>query len=246
MTHRRRHDDDRGATLIEAAIVMPLLFLLLFGIIEIGSALKSYSTAANATRAGTRTGSVAGNDADADLRILQQMAKESTGFGSDEIDYIIVWNATDPSETVGHDSGPPMQCVRAAGPATSPNTTSLGSGGRGPASLGACNVYVRPAAPGGAFAMANGEVGGRPGTYWFGCGGRTDPQASHKLDCNWVPTDRKVAVSARGTTDPARPDFIGIHISALHQNITGVLGPDLTITDDGITLIEPDAPEAGP
>ena len=94
---RRRRGDDRGATLIEAAIVLPLLFMLLFGIIEIGMALSSYSTAANATRAGTRMGSVAGNDADADLRILQRMASESTGFGSDDIDYIIVWNATDPA-----------------------------------------------------------------------------------------------------------------------------------------------------
>ncbi len=62
---------DRGAVIVEAAFILPILFLLIFGMIEIGGALKSYSSAANAVRAGGRMASVAGNDAMADQLILR-------------------------------------------------------------------------------------------------------------------------------------------------------------------------------
>ena len=65
--------------LVEAAIVLPILFMMIFGIMEIGSALKSYSGASNAVRAGGRMASVAGNDVDADRAILERMAEESAG-----------------------------------------------------------------------------------------------------------------------------------------------------------------------
>ena len=41
---RRRSAGDRGAALVEFAIVMPLLFLILFGIIEFGIAFNDYQS----------------------------------------------------------------------------------------------------------------------------------------------------------------------------------------------------------
>ena len=78
--NRGRARLDGGAVLVEAAVVLPLLFMLVFGVLEIGSALKAYSGAANAVRAGGRMASVAGNDADADRAILERMARESSGI----------------------------------------------------------------------------------------------------------------------------------------------------------------------
>ena len=213
---------------VEAAIVLPLLFTLVFGVLEIGGALKTYSGASNAVRAGGRAGSVAGNDAMADQYLLERMAQEAAGISASEIEMIIVWHAAGPGESV------PVACVSAAGSATAPNTSSLGQTGSK-----ACNVYVRPAAAGGAFAMAKGQAA-QPATFYFGCTGPSDPLAANKVDCSWSPRDRKVAISPRGTP-VLRPDYLGVYIRAKHPYITGVLGQTLTVTDSGITLLEPDS-----
>ena len=141
---------------------------------------------------------------------------------------LIIWHATGPGDTV------PAACISAAGAATTPNTTSLGQTG-----TKACNVYVRPAATGGAFQMAKG-LAAQPASYYFGCTGPSDPAAGHKLDCNWAPKDRKVKISPRGTP-VIKPDYVGVYIRAQHSYITGVLGNTLTVTDSGITLLEPDS-----
>lgn len=232
---RRRARGDRGAVLVESAIVLPLLFLFLFGIMEVGGALKSYSGTSNAVRAGGRMASVAGADAMADQQILVRMAREAAGLGKGELDYIIIWNATGVGDT------PPAACVAAAGAALSPNLSSVGVSDGGTSQKGACNVYIRPQAAGGAFQMAKGELANPP-EHYFGCIGASDPQASQKVDCRWPPRNRKVQISPRGTPAAQRltPDYVGVHIRASHEYYTGVLGDTLTITDNGINLIEPD------
>ena len=47
---------EKGAALIEYAMIAPLLFLLLFGIIEFSILIFSYNTIANAAREGARYG----------------------------------------------------------------------------------------------------------------------------------------------------------------------------------------------
>jgi len=47
---------EEGQELAEYALVLPVLLLLLFGIIEIGSLIYSYNTIANAAREGSRYG----------------------------------------------------------------------------------------------------------------------------------------------------------------------------------------------
>ena len=145
-----RSRGDGGAVLVEAAVVLPLLFMLVFGVLEIGSALKSYSGAANAVRAGGRMASVAGNDADADRAILARMALESTGIPDGEIEYVVIWHASSTREQ------PPAACRPAA--QGSPNLVSVGVSDGGNDAVGACNIYHRPAAPGGAFDMATGAL----------------------------------------------------------------------------------------
>jgi len=58
--HLRR---EKGAALIEYAMIAPLLFLLLIGIIEFSILIFSYNTIANAAREGARYGIVYPGDA---------------------------------------------------------------------------------------------------------------------------------------------------------------------------------------
>jgi Flp pilus assembly protein TadG len=52
---RRRRREQRGAVLIEAAIVMPLLITLVMGIIEFGMVFSDMQTVGSASRAGARS-----------------------------------------------------------------------------------------------------------------------------------------------------------------------------------------------
>ena len=231
-----RRRGDRGAVAVEAAIILPLLFMLIFGMLEIGSALKSYSGAANSVRAAGRMASVAANNADADRAILERMAQEATGIGSGEIEYVVVWHASSTGEL------PPPACLPAA--QGSPNTSSVGVSDGGPAvnAVGACNIYHRPADTGGAFDMATGDAANPP-AFYFGCSGPSDTAAANKLDCNWPGRNRKATVTPRGATPPPgqtrTPDYLGVYIKAEHDYVTGVLGDTLTITDASVNLLEP-------
>src|SRR3954464_12263695 len=55
--------DDRGAALLEAAIALPLLFLLTFGIIDFGNAYNNWMSLRQGTRKGLRMAVVNTNPA---------------------------------------------------------------------------------------------------------------------------------------------------------------------------------------
>ena len=54
VSSRIKWSDDAGAELVEAALVLPLLFMLLFGIISFGRAYNVYQTMTRAAREGAR------------------------------------------------------------------------------------------------------------------------------------------------------------------------------------------------
>lgn len=83
----------RGATLIEAAFVTPVFFMLIFGIIEVGLAMNDNLALSHATRAGTRVASASGNDLYADYGILRSVARESAAIPRGQIKAIVVYNA---------------------------------------------------------------------------------------------------------------------------------------------------------
>lgn len=65
---------ERGATLVEAAIVFPLLFLVIFAILEFGLAFKDDLSVGHAAREGARAGATFGNDAYANILVLEEVA----------------------------------------------------------------------------------------------------------------------------------------------------------------------------
>jgi Flp pilus assembly protein TadG len=54
---RRRQDRERGAALVETAILIPVILMITFGLIEFSSAYQSSSVATSAARSGARVAS---------------------------------------------------------------------------------------------------------------------------------------------------------------------------------------------
>ena len=54
--------NQKGQSLVEFAIILPILLLLLFGIAEFGIMLNSYLTIQNVAREGARLGIIGGSD----------------------------------------------------------------------------------------------------------------------------------------------------------------------------------------
>jgi Flp pilus assembly protein TadG len=64
MKKRAAFRSERGQSMTEFALVLPLIVLLLFGIIEFGMTFNDYISLTDAVRAGGRKGAVARHDSD--------------------------------------------------------------------------------------------------------------------------------------------------------------------------------------
>lgn len=62
MLLRRFHSDDRAAVAVEFALIMPVLFLILFGTIEFGRVWSQYQVFNGAAREGARCAAVQAGD----------------------------------------------------------------------------------------------------------------------------------------------------------------------------------------
>ncbi len=73
--------NDKGQSLVEFAILLPLLLLLLMGILEFALMLNSYLTINNSAREGARLGIVAGSN----IEIKQLIIKISSNLDSENL-----------------------------------------------------------------------------------------------------------------------------------------------------------------
>jgi Flp pilus assembly protein TadG len=64
ITRRVDLRDNRGQTMVEFALVVPILCLVLFGVIQFGVLYKDYVTLTDATRAGARKAAVSRHETD--------------------------------------------------------------------------------------------------------------------------------------------------------------------------------------
>jgi hypothetical protein len=96
----RRLTGQRGSSLVEAAIVAPLLFLLVYGVIETGYAFFGKLTVKNMSVVGARSGSGEANDVLADYAILRAIKHGAGGIGTNGINMVVVYRATDPDDRV--------------------------------------------------------------------------------------------------------------------------------------------------
>lgn len=72
--------NEKGQSLVEFALLVPLLILILLAIIEFGFMFNAYLTLANGSREGARLGSVGGNDAQIETRIEEVTSHLDAGL----------------------------------------------------------------------------------------------------------------------------------------------------------------------
>jgi Flp pilus assembly protein TadG len=80
---------ERGQTMTEFALVLPLLVLLLFGVIQFGIAFNNYITLTDAVRAGARKGSVARHMSDPEAAVESQVHAAATDLKPADLDVTV-------------------------------------------------------------------------------------------------------------------------------------------------------------
>ena len=146
-SHNRARGD-RGATLVEAAVVTPVLLLIIFGIFEFGFFFRNYLAVSNGARDGAREASVAANVADADYRVMRAIERATAALPDGAIELIKVYEATDPED----------------------RASDVGCGGSSSV-LGVCNVYTasdltRDVTQWGCQTTAAGDPVDSPDRFW--------------------------------------------------------------------------------
>lgn len=118
-----RRADERGAVLVELAIILPLLMSITLATLDLGLAWRTSLTVSGAARAGARTVSNLGIAVLADKESLKSVGAALGTIPTSQIEMVVVYR----SATV--DGAPPSGCVSA---------TALSNGGDSSLS---CNTY---------------------------------------------------------------------------------------------------------
>jgi hypothetical protein len=92
--------EDRGAALIEAALVTPVLMWLLLSIMEGGLLFRDWLSLGNMTAGGVRAAAISGSDGLADYVILQNLRKTGAGLARSQIDHIAIFKASSATSSV--------------------------------------------------------------------------------------------------------------------------------------------------
>jgi len=122
----RSRRQDRGAALIEFAIVAPVLALLALGVIEFGFLWSSVGHIERTVQNAARTGSGQGDNRYADYDLLRAVAATAASADGMTIHRVIVYSSQTP------DGGVPSDCLA---------ISAVGVGAKGES--GVCNVYSR-------------------------------------------------------------------------------------------------------
>lgn len=208
--NRWRRRDDRGAAAVEAALITPILVLLIFGIIEFSFLLRDYQVVSSDVRVGARIASTGAGGGPGTCEVytgappctngnspaLAQLAadaiqREGSAMPPNSINYILVYKA--------NDKGYPG----ANGSTTMPSTC----GG-----VANCVRFTwQPNAAGGQGAFRYAE-----GTWLSG------------------------SISACFPGNALNPlDRVGVYMNATHRMMTGLFGTSITISDRAAFDFEP-------
>jgi Flp pilus assembly protein TadG len=226
------HSREKGAAVVEAAIITPLFIALILAIFEFGPLFLGFGASRNAVSEGVRQASIVGSSPSADYDVVQAMRESLKNLGPD-LDYIIVYKGKDIK------SGPPVACITAAETglsATDTNPVGAFDGGMNltvnpsvkytpetydwgkpaPVGLVACNVYYR-------------RMFDVPKARWLY--DKSTAAVSPSLDRHWPG-------SARVDYQSGPQDFVGIFVQHKIQSPTGFF-KSRTVRNTGIVRIEP-------
>ncbi len=117
---RTRGRGDRGGVLTEAAVLTPVLLLIVFAAFDLGLAYHDFVATSDAVRSAGRSASVLGDNAMADHDVLQDIGEDLEGAIGVDVERVVIWLADGPNDTM-------------------PLTCSVALPGAG--TTDACNVY---------------------------------------------------------------------------------------------------------
>lgn len=104
----RRSQRERGAAMVEFALVSPLFFLILFGGIELGLIFRGNLAVEDMTRSAARVASIVRDDPEADRAILTEIDSRTSSLNGEILNVIIFSGDTLDSEM-------PPGCISGAG-----------------------------------------------------------------------------------------------------------------------------------
>ena len=157
---------ERGAALVETAVITPLFFLLLMGVFEFGLLFRNNLTTNNAAHQGVRAASVSGDRPESDFLVLRSIEHGLEAMDLDDLDFVVVFRASGPDDTV------PPSCLVAS------QTMVVGN-----PSAPACNRYV----PSDLNLELDDALGNDLGN--FRC-------ATSAVDRYWCPVDRETTIGS--------------------------------------------------
>jgi Flp pilus assembly protein TadG len=109
--HEQRVDSrkrERGAVLVEAALLTPILLLLVFGTMEMGYAYYGKLTVNHMSVAGARAASGGANDVLSDYGTLHAVEDAATGYSDSDISLVVIYRAASTDDRV------PSACLTAS------------------------------------------------------------------------------------------------------------------------------------
>lgn len=89
-----RCDRERGSTLVEFVMVLPLIAIMAFGVLEFGLAFQDRMTVQSGARTGVRVASAAGTSVDADKNLLLGLGTALRSVGLGNVDWVLVYKST--------------------------------------------------------------------------------------------------------------------------------------------------------
>jgi Flp pilus assembly protein TadG len=97
---RRRHTirNERGQTMVEFALVIPILCVVLFGILQFGALYNDYVTLTDATRVGARRAAVSRFESSPSAAAETAMRKAASGLVASKLSVSVTstWKQGDP------------------------------------------------------------------------------------------------------------------------------------------------------
>lgn len=113
MIRRHRLQDRKGQSLVEFALVLPLLLLIVVGILEFGIAFRTFQVVTNAAREGARTAVLR-----TDLETVEGVVTDyvrSGGLDDGRSDFVILFECEDrPGSAPNPGGGPPCSTGQTA------------------------------------------------------------------------------------------------------------------------------------
>lgn len=100
MSRRRLIRNEQGQTMVEFALVVPLLCLILFGVLQFGALYNDYVTLTDASRVGARKATVSKYEVNPEAAAEAAARNSATGLDPDKLGILVSTTGWEKGESV--------------------------------------------------------------------------------------------------------------------------------------------------